>query len=153
MSAFSSVEAECEKLIRLLQEEKELIGSYYDLTLEQSKAIEDENTAVLKRSLNKRDQIIESVEELRRGISALMQFCLSNLAEESLKSEIQSLEDDIQAKLREIQKTDQENAEKIKEQMQNYGMELKRTSESSKGIGLYNQKDAIQGASLFDKMQ
>ena len=142
------------RLLELQRQKRELLREFHELTLQQERLIELEETAVLKENLNQRQELITEIDTLHQELNLLMQT-YSEYSQQAgadpAAQEIGALQQESQKLLQEIAALDEQNQARTARQIDRFRDEVKRLSLGRRTIQSYNQSISALGSELFDK--
>lgn len=133
-----------EAVMTLLREELALAKQCHEITIKQKQNLDAEDAEALKALLTQRREVLEKLGASRSAVAEALRGG-------ELDRNEQKIEDETFGLLRQVQRLDEESVNAIKSLMEKYSAEGKNLDLSRKGIGLYNQKDAILSSSFFDR--
>ncbi|MCL2496179.1 MAG: flagellar protein FlgN [Clostridiales bacterium] len=124
-------------LKQLLNEQKQLLARFLQLTLAQAQFIASDDTDALMQNLELRAQVMDQVNALRPELVAL-------LAEQADDTSIRGLREQTGQILQEITEKDEENRAAARERLEFFQAEIRRVGKTRKGVGAY-----IKGTEIF----
>lgn len=131
-------------IMELLCGELELAKQCHELTIKQKQSLDADDAEALKALLAERRGVIEKIEAARTAVAGALGGGQLDAGEKSVEDEAFSL-------LRQVRELDRENMTEVKRLMEKSSAEGKKMDLSRKGIGLYNQKDAMLSPNFFDR--
>lgn len=145
-------------LYRLSDAKLHLMTNLMEATKRQQEALEEENLEALSQAIEAKNKIIEKIDVLDKEFAEKYRDLKEALGIEDLtqveKEPVEGFKDlkekihEIMSKVNSVNQLDQENLEKMKEDMKNVQSKLKNARTGKKALGSYHSKYQ-QNASIF----
>ncbi len=133
---------ERENLLGLLGHKKELLSQMRDLTMQFGVLLENDKVEMFSEGLQKREEIISKIDAFTR---------MERQMPKNEDEQVTSLRQQSQDIIREILKTDEQNAQAAQKKIEQYRAQIRSLNEQKKGIGQYSKVYKKNEAFYFDE--
>lgn len=132
-------------LLKLFKQKKLLMENYYQLTLQQTSAIKEEDIENLLLIIKQREELIVEIKEIDAGVEKF------KLAETIKSEELNRVKSQIKELLPKIQQKDTDNISVLKNKKQNLADKISNHQKTKLTANSYHQKPAVGHAAFIDK--
>lgn len=139
-------------LVRLLEEEQRYLTQFLEITRAQAPIIEGEDIDALNKNLELRAQIIEKLDGLRPELDRLFTEHATRPGGADGPA-IEDLREQISRILEEITEIDHKNQSAMRERMDYFQVQIRRASETRKGVGAYLMSAEVFNPEFVDERQ